>query len=60
MSRFVEQNDKTPKSNTGSRSRDTYASPKLKVFGPVGALTQGGTGIMNESGGQSNPMFQMV
>jgi len=25
-----------------------YASPKLKVFGPVGALTQSGTGVVSE------------
>lgn len=34
--------DKQPKS--------TYSSPKLKVFGPVGMLTQSGTGPMVERG----------
>jgi hypothetical protein len=28
----------------------TYSSPKLKVFGPVGMLTQSGTGPMVERG----------
>jgi len=28
--------------------RDVYVSPKLKVFGPVGALTQSGTGMASE------------
>ena len=33
--------------------RDTYAAPRLKVFGPVGALTQGGSmGQMEGSGPQ--------
>ncbi len=25
-----------------------YKPPKIKVFGPVGALTQGGSGMMSE------------
>jgi hypothetical protein len=28
--------------------REAYFPPKLKVFGPVGALTQSGTGAMVE------------
>ena len=33
--------------------RDDYRPPKLKVFGPVGALTQGGSmGNMEGSGPQ--------
>jgi hypothetical protein len=28
--------------------RDTYSAPKLKVFGPVGALTQAGSGTTSE------------
>jgi hypothetical protein len=28
--------------------REAYFPPKLKVFGPVGALTQAGTGMMVE------------
>ena len=31
--------------------RDDYKSPRLKVFGPVGALTQGGTIGMREGTG---------
>jgi len=29
-------------------ARDTYFPPELKVFGPVGALTQSGTGASPE------------
>jgi len=28
---------------TRADARDAYLPPKLKIFGPVGALTQGGT-----------------
>jgi len=34
---------------TRATARDAYAPPKLKVFGPVGALTQSGTGAMAEN-----------
>ena len=34
--------------------REAYFPPKLKVFGPVGALTQAGTGMMGE--GMIDPM----
>ena len=34
-------------------NRVAYVAPRLKVFGPVGALTQGGTFGMNE--GNGNP-----
>jgi len=33
-----------------SSERGTYESPRLKVFGPVGALTQSGSGMMDEMG----------
>jgi hypothetical protein len=33
-----------------SDARDAYLPPKLKTFGPVGALTQGGSGDMAEMG----------
>ena len=29
--------------NTRADARDAYLPPKLKIFGPVGALTQGGS-----------------
>ena len=40
-----------------SRSgRKPYARPVLREFGPVGSLTQSGTGTMNEAGmSRNNP-----
>jgi hypothetical protein len=35
--------------NTRADARDAYLPPKLKVFGPVGALTQSGTGMTVEN-----------
>jgi len=35
---------------TRADARDTYLPPKLKTFGPVGALTQGGSAGMAEMG----------
>jgi hypothetical protein len=35
------------KRKTASR-REPYAPPKLKEFGPVGLLTQAGTGLISE------------
>ena len=32
-------------------ARVAYSPPKLKSFGPVGSLTQGGTGMMAEMAG---------
>ena len=43
------QNDKKCKEH--SANRGAYIAPKLKVFGPVGTLTQAGTKGMGESGG---------
>ena len=34
---------------TRATAREAYLPPKLKVFGPVGALTQSGTGVMVEN-----------
>jgi hypothetical protein len=39
--------------------RDTYVAPKLKVFGPVGALTQSGTGVPTEMVGEIATMKVM-
>lgn len=33
----------------GAEGRKAYAAPELKVFGPVGMLTQSGTGVMVEN-----------
>jgi hypothetical protein len=38
--------DRHEKKHAGQRS--TYTAPRLKVFGPVGALTQAGTGFNSE------------
>jgi len=38
--------DQRSSENTG---RETYASPTLKEFGPVGVLTQSGTGQQMEN-----------
>ena len=40
------------------RQRLKYSPPKLREFGPVGALTQAGTGTMTENtsmNGMGNP-----
>ncbi len=47
-----------------AKPRTAYSAPVLRLFGPVGALTQGGTGMMVEGamgmgmgmmGGGNNP-----
>jgi len=48
------QKDKQRKAQ--SASREVYAAPKLKVFGPVGALTQAGTGNAIEMAQGNNSM----
>ena len=40
--------------------RDAYARPELKVFGPVGVLTQAGSGNPGEMGGGMPPMMGMA
>jgi hypothetical protein len=48
-------------SNDLPSGRRSYAPPQLKVFGPVGALTQAGTGNASESMGMmiiGNSMLQ--
>ena len=40
--------------------RQQYAAPSLKVFGPVGALTQAGTGIDNEQMSGQGPTTRMA
>ena len=42
---------------TQPTDRVAYAPPKLKVFGPVGALTQAGSGVSSEA--MSNGMASM-
>ncbi len=43
-----EQLPATPPSATPPSGRASYAAPKLRVFGEVGALTQGGSVGMGE------------
>jgi len=48
IKKLTEQGDARP-----ADRRDPYTPPMLKEFGPVGALTQGGSiGQMEESGPQ--------
>jgi len=49
--------DKQRKVGQKRAPREVYVSPKLKVFGPVGALTQAGTGMANETAMDMTPMF---
>jgi len=37
-----------------NRERQPYERPALREFGPVGALTQAGTGTMMEQGNSSS------
>jgi hypothetical protein len=39
---------KPPTSDLSPETRRPYSPPKLKEFGPVGALTQAGTGLSSE------------
>jgi hypothetical protein len=43
---MVDDKQKVRKQRVG---REAYVPPKLRVFGPVGALTQSGTGRATES-----------
>jgi hypothetical protein len=40
--------EKSQQSYERSADRDTYVPPKLKEFGPVGNLTQAGSGATSE------------
>ena len=53
IQKIAEQND------ARSNDRKHYESPELKVFGPVGTLTQAGTMNASENmpGEQNNPAF---
>ena len=46
--------------NAQSASRKEYAPPRLKDFGAVGALTQGGTAGMVEPNSPQGSLNQMV
>jgi len=50
IKKLTEQRDARP-----ADRRDPYTPPKLKEFGPVGALTQGGTTGPNENSGMDPP-----
>ena len=40
--------------------RKSYTSPTLREFGPVGRLTQSGTGMINENMGNMGADRQMI
>lgn len=44
---------------TGLKGAREYVAPKLRIFGEVGALTQSGTGNMQEGGGQGGGVGRM-
>jgi len=46
----VNLKQKTEQQNPQPTGRAAYSTPMLKVFGPVGALTQAGTGGTGEMG----------
>jgi hypothetical protein len=46
----VDIKQKTEQQNPQLTGRAAYSAPKLKVFGPVGTLTQAGTGTRAEGG----------
>jgi hypothetical protein len=48
------QSSERPKASQACRR--TYSPPKLKEFGPVGALTQNGTGNAAEMAAGNNSM----
>jgi hypothetical protein len=48
----------TKQSNEQAAARDVYVPPKLKEFGPVGALTQSGTAGASEMSGKPAPVMQ--
>lgn len=46
--------------NNGERVRTKYSKPQLKLFGPVGALTQGGSGPNSEGMMMAMPADRQV
>jgi len=59
--RFVAKVEQKIKKSVGRAAvRKPYSPPRLKEFGPVGALTQAGTGAMSEGGKWAcTPMGQL-
>ena len=53
----MDRKQKTDPRNARPDNREIYETPKLKVFGPVGALTQAGSGTTSEA--MSNGMASM-
>jgi hypothetical protein len=47
---LVDIKQKAARHNSQPGGRAAYSTPKLKVFGPVGTLTQAGTGTRSEGG----------
>ena len=56
LSKLKTQNQDKPQSPR-EKGRKPYTPPQLRQFGPVGALTQSGTGAMGEN--PRNPMNPM-
>ena len=55
------QNDLHAKSeNSEQKSVRSYTPPAIREFGPVGALTQSGTGTMGENAQDMGAMRQMI
>lgn len=50
------QREASRKRGSDARAVRAYEAPKLRVFGAVGVLTQGGTGSRAEAGGRGNMM----
>ena len=44
-----------PENRDTSLERQPYTCPTLREFGPVGKLTQAGTGMINENPNSMNP-----
>ena len=51
---------KSQSSDSQRISRGVYSPPVLKAFGPVGTLTQGGTGNMAEASPTSTMLMRQM
>lgn len=52
----VDTDQKDQPIKTLPNKREVYSRPKLREFGPVGALTQSGTGMQMENRNMMGPM----
>ena len=51
---------KSQSSDSQQTSRGVYSPPVLKAFGPVGTLTQGGTGMQVEASPTSTMLMRQM